>query len=279
MASMALKTKSQDHLKRWLTGLTALPVLIGCVVAGGLPFSSLVALAALAGLWEFFRIVGPPDVPVFRQPVLLVGFAAGLALILCAHGGRPELIGVVLGLNIGVSGFLSLRRFAADRMVLVWAARQSQGVCYIPLSLSLLVLLRSADDGATWIILLCTIIFAGDTMALYAGTLWGRHRLSPTISPGKTIEGSVAGLAAGVAVGMVAKALFLPEWEWQDCILFSVSVGVAGQVGDLFESALKRASNVKDSGTLLPGHGGVLDRIDALLFAAPVAFGLRMYML
>jgi phosphatidate cytidylyltransferase len=279
MASMVLKTKSQDHLKRWLTGLTALPVLIGCVVAGGLPFTSLIALAALAGLWEFFRIVLPPDVPVFRQPVVLVGFAAGLALILCAHGSRPEIIGVVLGLNIGVSGFLSLRRFTADRMVLVWAARQSQGVCYIPLSLSLLILLRSAADGVTWIILLCAIIFAGDTMALYAGTLWGRHRLSPTISPGKTIEGSVAGLAAGLAVGLVAKALFLPEWEWPGCILFAVAVGVAGQVGDLFESALKRASNVKDSGTLLPGHGGVLDRIDALLFAAPVAFGLRMYIL
>ena len=75
------------------------------------------------------------------------------------------------------------------------------------------------------------------------------------------------------------KAFLLPEWGWQAGILFSVAVGVAGQVGDLFESALKRASNIKDSGRLLPGHGGVLDRIDALLFAAPVAFGLRMYIL
>jgi len=276
---MVLKTKSQDHFKRWLTGLTALPVLIGCVVAGGLFFTSLVALAALAGLWEFFRIVVQPGAPILRQPVILVGFAAGLGLILGAHGGRPEIIGVVLSLNVVISGLLSLRRFAADRMVLEWAARQVQGVCYIPLSLSLLILLRSSADGVTWIFLLCAIIFAGDTTALYAGTLWGRHRLSPAISPGKTIEGSVAGLAAGLVVGLVAKALFMPEWEWADCILFSVAVGVAGQVGDLFESALKRSSNVKDSGTLLPGHGGVLDRIDALLFAAPVAFGLRMYIL
>ncbi len=276
---MVLKTKSQDHLKRWLTGLAALPVLIGCVVAGGLPFTSLVALATLASLWEFYRIVVPPGAPVFKQPVIFVGFAAGLGLILCAHAGRPEAIGVVLGLNVGISGFLSLRRFVSDRMVLECAARQVQGVCYIPLSLSLLILIRSAADGVTWIFLLCAIIFAGDTAALYAGTLWGRHRLSPTISPGKTIEGSVAGLAAGLAVGLVAKALFLTEWSWPACILFSVTVGVAGQVGDLFESALKRASNVKDSGTLLPGHGGVLDRIDALLFAAPVAFGLRMYIL
>jgi len=80
-------------------------------------------------------------------------------------------------------------------------------------------------------------------------------------------------------IGAAAKVVFLPEWAWAACLLFSVAVGAAGQVGDLFESELKRASNVKDSGGLLPGHGGVLDRIDALLFAAPVAFGLRMYVL
>jgi phosphatidate cytidylyltransferase len=174
---------------------------------------------------------------------------------------------------------LALRGFASDRTVLERAARQIQGVCYIPLSLSLLVLLRSGADGVTWIFLLCAIIFAGDTAALYAGTLWGRHRISPTISPGKTVEGSVAGLAAGLAVGSAAKALFLPELGWPALILFALAVGVAGQAGDLFESALKRASNVKDSGGLLPGHGGVLDRIDAMLFAAPVAFGLRIYVL
>ncbi|MCU0591147.1 MAG: phosphatidate cytidylyltransferase [Desulfobacterales bacterium] len=276
---MVLKKKSQDHLKRWITGLAALPVLIGCVVAGGTLFACLVALAALVSLWEYFRIVDPSGASLFKQPVIMVGYAAGLGLILCAHAGRPDIMGVVLGLNVVIAGFLSLRRFAADRTVLESVARQIQGLCYIPLSLSLLVLLRSAADGVTWIFLLCAIIFAGDTAALYAGTLWGRHRLSPTISPGKTLEGSIAGLLAGLAVGSAAKMLFLPGWEWPACILFSIAVGIAGQVGDLFESSLKRASNVKDSGSLLPGHGGVLDRIDALLFAAPVAFGLRMYFL
>jgi phosphatidate cytidylyltransferase len=268
---MVPKTKSQDHLKRWITGLTALAVLIGCVVAGGGLFALFVALAALAGLWEYFRIVAPSGSPAVKQPLILAAHAAGLALILCAHAGRAEMLAVVLGLDVVACGFLALRRFASDRTVLELAARQIQGVCYVPLSLSLLILLRSVSDGVTWIFLLCAVIFAGDTAALYAGTLWGRHRLSPTISPGKTVEGSLAGLAVGAA----AKAIFLPEWGWPACLLFALAVGVAGQAGDLFESALKRASNVKDSGGLLPGHGGVLDRIDALLFAAPVAFGLR----
>lgn len=276
---MVLKPKSQDHLKRWITGLTALPVLVGCVAAGGVPFTLLVVLAAVSSLWEYFRIVAPPGAPASRHSVTLVGYVSGLALILCAHTGRPELIGVVLGVNVGLVGLLALRRFSSDKAVLEEVARQIQGICYIPLSLSLVILLRAETDGASWIFFLCAVIFAGDTAALYAGTLWGRHRLSPAISPGKTIEGSLAGLATGVAVGLVAKALLLPDWGWTAGILFSIAVGVAGQVGDLFESALKRSSNVKDSGSLLPGHGGVLDRIDALLFAAPIAFGLRVYIL
>jgi phosphatidate cytidylyltransferase len=160
--------------------------------------------------------------------------------------------------------------------VLDVVARQVQGVCYIPLPLALLILLRSAPGGTAWIFLLCAVIFAGDTAALYAGTLWGRHKLCPAISPGKTVEGALAGLAANLAVGMAGKALFLPEVGWAAALAFAAAVGLAGQVGDLFESELKRASSVKDSGGLLPGHGGVLDRIDALLFAAPVAFVFRM---
>jgi phosphatidate cytidylyltransferase len=276
MTSMGRDGNSQGHLKRWITGLAALPVLIACVAAGGISFTLLVGLAVLASLWEYFRIVSPAGTSVLKQPLFLVGYASGLGLILGAHAGRPEVIAGVLGFNVVIGGLLSLLRFASDRSVLGCVARQIQGICYIPLSLSLLVLLRAAPEGATWVFLLCAVIFAGDTMALYAGTFWGRHKLIPAVSPGKTVEGAAGGLAANLAIGAAAKVFFLPEWGWAACLLFSAAVGAAGQVGDLFESELKRASNVKDSGGLLPGHGGVLDRIDALLFAAPVAFGLRM---
>ena len=116
------------------------------------------------------------------------------------------------------------------------------------------------------------IIFAGDTSAYYVGSYLGRHKLSPAISPGKTIEGAIGGLAANLAVGSVGKALFLPDLPWGSGILFFLAVGVAGQMGDLFESEMKRHSNIKDSSGILPGHGGILDRIDALLFASPVAY-------
>jgi phosphatidate cytidylyltransferase len=273
---MTAGAQGQAHLKRWVTGLAALAVLIACVIAGGATFSLLAGLGCFACQWEYVRLGRPPDTRRLTQPLVLAGYTAGLGLILAAHAGRADIILAVLSLNGVACGLLSLQRFPSDRTVLEAVARQIQGVCYIPLPLALLILLRSAPGGTVWILLLCAVIFAGDTAALYAGTLWGRHKLCPAISPGKTVEGALAGLAANLAVGMAGKALFLPEVGWAAALAFAAAVGLAGQVGDLFESELKRASSVKDSGGLLPGHGGVLDRIDALLFAAPVAFVFRM---
>ncbi len=267
--------KSQAHLRRWITGVTALPVLIACVWYGGLALTLLVGAAAAVCLWEYFHMARPAG-RVFSDPIQAAALACGAALVLLAHAGRPDLMPLVLAGDVLVCGALSLGEFGADRSVLERSARQIQGVVYIPLMLSLVVLLRATAEGATWIFLLCSVVFAGDTAALYAGSLWGRHKLCPSISPGKTIEGALGGLTANLVVGAAGKALFLPGVEWGSCLLFALGAGLAGQAGDLFESELKRAAGVKDSGRLLPGHGGVLDRIDALLFAAPVAYAVRV---
>jgi phosphatidate cytidylyltransferase len=155
---------------------------------------------------------------------------------------------------------------------------QVQGIIYIPLLLLFLVLIRNGADGMLWLALVLCVIFAGDTSAYYFGTYLGRHKLAPAVSPGKTIEGAVGGLVANIVVGAAFKALFLPDLPWVLSIVFFLVVGITGQAGDLFESALKRTSNIKDSGGLLPGHGGFLDRIDALLFAAPVAYFFKEYL-
>ncbi|MCU0538455.1 MAG: phosphatidate cytidylyltransferase [Desulfobacterales bacterium] len=266
----------QAHLKRWVTGLAGLAVLIVCVAWGGIVLSGLVALACLVCLWEYFRIVCPPGTRVLTDPLLVAGYGFGVGLIAAAHSGRPELVALAAALNVLCCGLISVFRFSADRAVLELVARQIQGLCYIPLPLALLILLRLSPEGTTWVFLLCAVIFAGDTAALYAGTAWGRRKLSPAISPGKTVEGAAAGLAANLVVALIGKWLFLPALDWGSCLLFALAAGIMGQVGDLFESQMKRVSNVKDSGAILPGHGGVLDRIDALLFAAPVAYLFRM---
>ena len=109
------------------------------------------------------------------------------------------------------------------------------------------------------------------------GSYLGRHKLNPAVSPGKTIEGAVGGLVGNLLVGSIGKFFFFPAHPWGSAVLFFIAVGLAGQVGDLFESLFKRTSKIKDSGGILPGHGGVLDRIDALLFASPVAYFFKIY--
>lgn len=266
------------YLKRWITGLIALPFLGFFIYRGGMWFFLLVAVAAELGLWEYFRIVLKQEETVFSTLPLL-GFLTTGGLLWAAFKGAPDLMVAVLAFNLMAGGLLTVLQFGTLPETLKILAKQILGIGYVPLFLSFLVLIRSGTNGMGWIFFLLFIVFAGDTSALYVGTFYGRHKLSPSVSPGKTVEGSLGGLAANLIFGALAKILFLPDLTWSLTLLCCLLIGAAGQVGDLFESMLKRASKVKDSGALLPGHGGILDRIDALLFAAPVAYFLKVFIL
>jgi phosphatidate cytidylyltransferase len=125
---------------------------------------------------------------------------------------------------------------------------------------------RDVADGAFWVFVAVAVTFANDTGAYFAGRALGRHKLYPAISPAKTVEGWAGGLVASVGVVFLARATFFPALTVADCLLVAVPAAFLGPAGDLVESMLKRSGGVKDSGRLLPGHGGMLDRIDALLF-------------
>ena len=143
--------------------------------------------------------------------------------------------------------------------------------------LSFLVLIRNGTDGIFWVLSVIVIVFLGDSGAYFAGSGFGKHKLSPAISPGKTIEGSIVGLVTSVVAGVIVKFLFFPDLPWGMGILFFLVIGIFAQVGDLFESVFKRHANIKDSGDVLPGHGGFLDRVDALMFSAPAAYFFIQY--
>ena len=270
------------HLNRWLTSIILLPLVVFLIVKGGLSFFILISIVCLLSLWEYFSIL-------FRKwgkkhLVIYIGLILGFLIIWAADLGNLSLMLLLFSFNLLSCAAISVVLSKPDSPLIDCVSRQVQGLIYIALFLGFLVLLRHQESGATWILLILCVIFGGDTGAYYVGTYFGKHKLIPRISPGKTVEGALGGLAANAIVGglinyflpLLPWGLYMQRLPWGWAILFFIVMGVAGQLGDLFESQFKRAADIKDSGKLLPGHGGMLDRIDALLFAAPVAYFFKM---
>lgn len=265
------------HLKRWITSLVALPILIFLIYYGGVPFLLLICLASFCSLWEYFRIVFNADSRLISGSIVFWGYLVGLLIPSVAHVYDLSAVAVVVAVNILIVGLFSVFLYKKNPRVGDIVQKQTLGIVYIPLLFSFLILIRLQPAGMSWIFFLLAVIFGGDTSAYYVGSYFGRHKLNPAVSPSKTIEGALGGLAGNLIVGGAAVFFFLPTLSWAVGIMFCLSVGIVGQVGDLFESGLKRSSSVKDSSSLLPGHGGFLDRVDALLFASPVAYLFIMF--
>ncbi len=146
------------------------------------------------------------------------------------------------------------------------------GVLYVGLTLSTLVSTRALPAGEWFVLFVALVTWAADTGAYYAGTLWGKHLLAPSVSPKKTVEGLLGGMALAVGCAFLAHAWFLPQLSKLDMLILGILLTGSGLLGDLCESAIKRSVGVKDSGGILPGHGGMLDRLDSLLFTAPTFY-------
>lgn len=268
------------HLKRWITALIALPLLILLIIKGGnVLFTFFVAAVCVLTLWEFFRIVYQNHSPSVPPVFSIWAYVISVAIILTVQYQGFNAVVALIALDIIGVAFLSIFRFKLSQDAPVVAVKQVFGVVYIGLFLSFAVQLHAETDGIHWVLLTLLVIAAGDTGAYYAGSYLGRHKLCPSVSPKKTIEGAMGGLLANLIVGIAYKVLFISSLSIWGCAFLVLVVGAVGQAGDLFESEFKRAANIKDSGTLLPGHGGFFDRIDALLFALPTAYIFKEYIL
>ena len=148
---------------------------------------------------------------------------------------------------------------------------------YIPFLLMHLVMLHRTPYGWQWLLVLMLIVMTNDSAAYYTGSAIGKHRLYPQVSPKKSIEGAIGGLFGSIGGTVLAKYTFFPQLSLVDAVLTAVVIGILGQTGDLFESLLKRSFGVKDSGSIIPGHGGVLDRLDSIIFAAPATYYYAVY--
>ncbi len=263
------------HLKRCITALVLVPLLFFILLKGTpLAFSIVVALVTLLGLKEYFTIIGAVGTKI-PPSVSIPAYGMGLAVIWAAHTFGAGATLTTVALNLVLLALVVILQFSPDSSILDSARKEIQGIVYLPLFLSFLVLIRNSDQGSVWIIWTFLIVAASDTGAYYCGTYWGKRPLSPKVSPNKTIEGSAAGIFSAVVVGLCFSQLFFQGISPMQAILFSTIAAAAGQVGDLFESALKRRGGIKDSGSILPGHGGILDRIDGLIFALPIAYAFK----
>lgn len=237
-------------------------------------FSLLIALLALIGLDEFYRMALPDRRGEGRAAALL-----GALAVFTVFSRDPVIPLLVLTLLVVTFSLVALFRLKEIRDAARDVALVLMGFLYVSLLLAHLVLLRMLPHGIPWLFLMMIIVMAGDSAAYYVGSSFGKNRLYPAVSPKKSIEGSLGGLAGSMIGAFVVKFTFFPELSALDCIATALLLGVLGQLGDLFESLLKRSCGVKDSGTIIPGHGGILDRLDSILFAAPAAFYYAYFLL
>lgn len=267
----ALVPERRFDSRRVYVALVFVPLFYALVrYAPAVGLFGLVALAALIAVTEFYRLA--LRTAQASPLIYLTGGAVTALLLITAQWpglmpDRPLLTGILM-----VTLCVPLIARRPQTHGLTDPALLAFGPLYIGLSLSHLLLTRALSDGEWLIFFVVLSTWAGDAGAYYAGMSLGRHKLAPSISPNKTVEGLVGGAVLAVIAAFMAREWFLPSFTAGDCLATGLLLTTAGVTGDLVESALKRGAGVKDSGTLLPGHGGILDRLDSLLFTAPVFY-------
>jgi phosphatidate cytidylyltransferase len=261
-------------LSRFITILIAAPLVLALIgLMGPGVFFMLTLLMGLTALYEFYGMA----LPRAARAELCGGLALG-ALVLTA-GYADAVTGLTGMLATGAcmaafmlifAGYICLGKH--PRVPFERVSKLFFGIFYVALLFSFLILVRGLPHGVTLIFFLLFVTWAGDTGAYLTGRALGRHLLCPRVSPAKTIEGSCGGAVFSLAVALVCQMTFLQHISVAHCLALAAGINVLNQIGDLSESAIKRSCDVKDSGKILPGHGGILDRIDSLLFAAPFLY-------
>jgi phosphatidate cytidylyltransferase len=280
-----MNDQNRNLVVRIATSLLLLPLVLWLLALGGLPFALLISFAAAGCALELNRLFarGHPHRPEEHHRVLTFSAAASIAaaflLPLLAQVQVPFLSVKVVFAGLVIASFADALFFESEiGRTPTQVGIAVLGAAYPGLLLSALVRLRQLDRGEYWILLALVVTWFNDTGAYFAGRAFGRHKLYPRVSPSKTVEGAIGGLLASVSGAIAVQMLFLPRLPLWGAAVIGAGGAVLGPLGDLSESMLKRAWGAKDSGHLLPGHGGLLDRIDALLFNAPfVLFCARMF--
>ena len=291
-------TGSSNLALRLITAALLVPPVVYTIWVGGLLYLAVIIVIVLLGLREFYGLIEDKG----AQPLVGFGYAAGAAIPVVAYVGNEYhatilMTATLLAVMVAQVGKAQITEALAS------ISGTFFGVFYVGWLLSHAIVLRqfhdvvsakwgsaaaasiSPDAGAFYMFYTVATVVMCDVGAYFGGRAWGRRKLAPQISPSKTVEGALAGIVVGICAGLIAKGLFDLVWpslsrdfSWLAALLFALVLSIVGIIGDLVESLLKRDARVKDTGSLLPGTGGVLDRIDSNLLAIPVMYyGLLAY--
>jgi phosphatidate cytidylyltransferase len=262
--------------QRTITALWAIPLLLVFVYfdtpALGFPLLIfLIGLLAILGSIEFYRLATLAG----GQPLTIFGIAWALLFVISAHFDDIYVTSSLLA-SSAVLPLVWLLGFRREKLLINWGWTLA-GILYMGWMLSHYVILRESNHGRELVFFAVFCTFACDTAAFLIGRTWGKHLLAPTISPKKTWEGAIAGFVAAATASLVLRiVLNLGDWElplsYVQTIALGCLIGLFAQLGDLLESLIKRRAGAKDSGRLMPGHGGILDRIDSLVFTGAIVY-------
>ncbi|MCZ6785501.1 MAG: CDP-archaeol synthase [Proteobacteria bacterium] len=288
------RSRTSELTRRWLTAAVLVPMVVYVIALGGIPYLAVVTIFIVLGQREFYGLIEDKG----AHPLVGLGLVAGAALPLVAYVGNAYHATLLMTASLLVLMLAQLRK-AQITEALASISGTFFGVFYVGWLLSHAIGLRfftsaalsmyppedllfvelSPDSGIFFMLYTLTAVVWCDAGAYFAGRAYGRRKLAPNISPGKTVEGALGGVLAGTAGALVTKLLFDTFWPelsaalpWGPTLLFGVAISLVAIMGDLVESLLKRDAAVKDAGALLPGMGGILDRIDSPLLAIPVMY-------
>jgi len=255
--------------KRLLTALVAIPAIILLIFKGGhLGFSLFIFCAVGVAVYEYLTFLYPEKINVQIVTHVLLG----LTLPAAFYFGFPELIVPTLSFVLIFTMAFSLFRVTDPQSKARNLFVRVFGILYIAFLLSFLIPMHTLPHGSWWVLLAVGINFGTDAGGYFAGRFLGKHKLYPVVSPKKTVEGSLGGILAGCLVVLIFKYIHFDMFRYLDVIVLGVAGAVLAILGDMVESLIKRGFDVKDAGGILPGHGGIMDRIDSFVFSLPFIY-------
>jgi phosphatidate cytidylyltransferase len=265
----------KNLIVRVLIAVIFIPFILYISYFGSIPFMSFVNLLIFLGLIEFSSILKLKGIFFSQTFLILFGLLIGVS----TYFHREGFVFMIILFGLLISGLFQLIKYRFDKAIENLSSFLF-GLIYVALFFSFLILIRefplkSGLDyqvGGLWIIFLFLCTWLSDILSYFVGTPFGKHKILPQVSPNKSWEGSFGGIAGALLAAFISKSIFLKELPLFHLLSLAILISVFGQIGDFVESSFKRQVNLKDSSSIIPGHGGILDRFDSLLFSAPLVY-------